>query len=272
MSDDALHGPAEGGSDGYMASMTDLLVGMLFIFIIMLMTFALSYRSAQDEHMTTVDTLAAMVEEISRKTAILERGQALLAENQKVLDHMLGEVQDALRQQGVKATVEESGVIRLRDSMPFRSGDADLDATAARTARILSEVFTRILPCYTAAASPRAGCPAKARPILEGVFVEGHTDNQPISGRFRDNWVLSTARASSTYEAIKATAPNLANLRNASGKVVFGVSGYGEGRPVAGNDTDAGRALNRRIDVRFLLSTPTPEQLERIRREAEAVK
>ena len=36
-----------GDDDSYLASVSDLMVGMLFVFIIMLMGFALSYRSAE---------------------------------------------------------------------------------------------------------------------------------------------------------------------------------------------------------------------------------
>ncbi len=261
---------SEGESDSYLASMSDLMVGMLFIFIIMLMTFALSYRSAQDESSATVESLSSLVDEVTRKTAILERGQALLTENKVMLDRMLAELQAALAERGVKATIEEGGVLRLRDSMPFASGEADIGPVAGRTAAILAETFARILPCYSVAGSGH--CPANTRPILEAVFIEGHTDNQPISGKFRDNWVLSTARASNTYEAITAAGPALTHLKNGAGKAMFGVSGYGEERPVAGNDSEPNRALNRRIDLRFLLATPTPEQLERIRHEAEAVR
>lgn len=263
-------GESEG--DSYLASLSDLMVGMLFIFIIMLMAFALSYRSAEDDSSATVEALATMVDEVTRKTAFLEKGQALLTENKVMLDRMLEEIRRALAERKVDATVEEGGVLRLRDSMPFASGDADLGPVAARTTAILAETLAGIMPCYSATAAKRGRCPADSRPILEGVFIEGHTDNQPISGKYRDNWVLSTARASNTYEAIKAAAPTLGQLRNGTGKVMFGVSGYGEERPVASNESNTSRALNRRIDLRFLLATPTPEQLERIRREVEAVR
>ncbi len=38
------------GDESYFVSMTDLMVGMLFIFIIMLMAFTLNLRNAQQTH------------------------------------------------------------------------------------------------------------------------------------------------------------------------------------------------------------------------------
>ena len=48
MSSPAPFRPA-GEEEGYLASVSDLMVGMLFVFIIMLMAYALSYRSAQEQ-------------------------------------------------------------------------------------------------------------------------------------------------------------------------------------------------------------------------------
>jgi chemotaxis protein MotB len=71
--------------------------------------------------------------------------------------------------------------------------------------------------------------------------VAGHTDNQPIkTAGFKNNWYLSTARANSVVQfMIKQGFPpkNLA------------AAGYGEFDPVAPNDTDQGRELNRRIEI-----------------------
>jgi chemotaxis protein MotB len=71
--------------------------------------------------------------------------------------------------------------------------------------------------------------------------VEGHTDNVPIrTSRFPSNWELSTARALSVVHLLVGAGLSPTNLSAA---------GFGEFRPRAGNETDAGRALNRRIEI-----------------------
>ena len=75
--------------------------------------------------------------------------------------------------------------------------------------------------------------------------IEGHTDNQPIhSDRFRSNFELSTARAAAIAEVLMARSH--VNPKN------FSLAGYGPFRPVTGNDTAAGRAQNRRVDIVLL--------------------
>lgn len=72
--------------------------------------------------------------------------------------------------------------------------------------------------------------------------VEGHTDNVPIhNARYNSNWDLSTARATATVRLF------ISKYRFDPQRLA--ASGYAEYRPTAGNDTAAGRALNRRVDI-----------------------
>ena len=71
--------------------------------------------------------------------------------------------------------------------------------------------------------------------------VEGHTDNVPISNaRFPNNWVLASARALTVVETMIEAGMPPVRLSGAS---------YGEHKPVGDNETDAGRARNRRIEI-----------------------
>lgn len=72
--------------------------------------------------------------------------------------------------------------------------------------------------------------------------IEGHTDDRPIrNGKFASNWELSTGRASAVARYL------IERLDIAPTRI--GASGYAEYRPVAPNDSDRNRALNRRIDI-----------------------
>jgi chemotaxis protein MotB len=74
------------------------------------------------------------------------------------------------------------------------------------------------------------------------IRIEGHTDDiPPLSGRYRDNWDLSSSRAASVTAYLERAHRIPGNLLSAAG--------YGDSRPVATNDTPQGRELNRRIDL-----------------------
>jgi type VI secretion system protein ImpK len=75
------------------------------------------------------------------------------------------------------------------------------------------------------------------------VVVTGHTDNQPLgSGRavFADNQALSLKRAQEVVAVLKARGVDQQRIE---------VVGKGETEPLAGNDTPAGRAQNRRVQI-----------------------
>lgn len=74
------------------------------------------------------------------------------------------------------------------------------------------------------------------------VMIEGHTDNVPIKTvRFKDNWDLSTARATAIVRFMTAD--------EGFDPIRITASGKGEFKPVKPNDTAEGRAANRRTEV-----------------------
>lgn len=76
------------------------------------------------------------------------------------------------------------------------------------------------------------------------VRIEGHTDNVQIVGqlakRYPTNWELSAARAINVTRYLQQQGLDPALLAAVA---------YGEHKPVAPNDTDEGRAKNRRIEI-----------------------
>lgn len=93
----------------------------------------------------------------------------------------------------------------------------------------------------------------QARPILQAIaqvliytdfplVIEGHTDNQPVSGRLGSNWELSALRAATVARVMAEDGILPARLT---------ASGFGEQRPLADNTTPEGRARNRRVSLRI---------------------
>lgn len=73
------------------------------------------------------------------------------------------------------------------------------------------------------------------------VSVEGHSDPVPIQTRqFASNWELSSSRAASVLREL---------MRNGVSGNRLRAVGYAETRPIQSNDTPAGRAANRRVEL-----------------------
>ena len=74
--------------------------------------------------------------------------------------------------------------------------------------------------------------------------VDGHTDNVPLSGsgRYRDNWELSSARATSVVKFL---------IENGVPADRLVAAGFGEYQPLDPEDTPEARAKNRRIELKL---------------------
>ena len=115
----------------------------------------------------------------------------------------------------------EGLVISLREAGFFDSGSDELRPSS-------EEAFARLALVLQKSSSD--------------IRIEGHTDNVPIhNSRFRSNWDLSTARATATVRLLM--------LRYGFSPQRLAASGYAEYRPIASNNSPAGRAMNRRVDV-----------------------
>lgn len=230
--------------ESYFVSLNDLLVGMLFVFIILLMIFALNYQSAEAR---LNHRIAALEDELGGR------------EDQRA--QLLRRLKRELARADVPVEIDEkNGVLHLPETVLFASGSADLGDRGRAALASLASMLARELPCYGNLRGRQGrSCPDGSEPILEAVYVEGHTDTIPIANaRYTDNWALSSDRSIQTYRSMVQAAKTLEEIRNAAGNAtLFGVSSYAAQRPIADNSTEGGRARNRRIDVRFLIAPPT---------------
>jgi len=235
--------PRHAGEPGeYFASMTDLMLGLIFIFVIMLMAFALNFREA--EHRMSAATQQLTEADLARRDLLRD----LAKTPQSVLPVTID---------------EDNGTLQLGGDILFPKGSADAYPEALPKLRLLGYALDRVLPCYASAgdSAPPMRCSGRRKGRLDAVYIEGHTDTTPIkTPRFQNNWELSAARASETFAALVEAYPSLAALKNDRGERLIGVSGYGEYRPIDPAATDEARQKNRRIELRFIMvSAKTPE-------------
>ncbi len=80
------------------------------------------------------------------------------------------------------------------------------------------------------------------------VLVTGHTDNTPMrTARFPSNWHLSEERAGHVRDLMAKAGVPVARLR---------AQGRAAGEPVQPNDSEANRALNRRVEITLFAHQP----------------
>lgn len=114
-------------------------------------------------------------------------------------------------------------IISLAGSATFESGS---DA-----------IVTEMYPLLDAVAD-------KVKGMDYDISVEGFTDSDPIgTALFPSNWYLSVARANTVRDYLEEHGVDPERMI---------VVGYGDTRPVWSNETDEGKAKNRRVDVVIL--------------------
>ena len=161
---------------------------------------------------------AAAVSDSTKKNQAEAEAEAIKAED---------ELKIALKQEIGKGLVEVSRdkdkvIVTVGSGGAFRSGSADLTEEA-------QSIMKRIAGTNSEGDSE--------------ITVSGHTDDVPLifGSRYRDNWDLAAARSASVVQSLSAD-----NL--ISDNRLEAIS-YGESRPLESNDTAAGRAKNRRIEI-----------------------
>lgn len=221
----------------YLASVSDLMSGLIFVFIIALMVFAFSYKQYERD----------------------------LTNTEVIRQELLSDLKQSLEQHGIAVQVDlEHGVLRLPEEVLFPLGSAELTEQGMHAINVLADELAVLLPCYTGPSEqtrPQECSEDRWHPgRLDTVLVEGHTDDLPLKpgGVYADNWYLSSARSIETYKALLGREPGgtLMEMRNRRGEPLFGVSGYAWFREVVPNNDDFSRSRNRRIDLRFLMMPP----------------
>lgn len=165
---------------------------------------------------------------LAEKALVLQEKEKTVSNLQKTYDGLVSELKGEIAKGEIAVTqLKDKLTLSMVEKILFESGSAEVRENGKAVLDRVSEILKTVSD--------------------KQIRIEGHTDNVPISYRiikqFPSNWELSTARATNVvkYLCEKGLDPK-----------VLSAAGYGENRPVDSNDTDEGKAKNRRIEVVLL--------------------
>ncbi len=226
----ARHGDrkrAGASHERWLVSYADLLTLMLALFVVL-------YAAAKSDNRRLAQMSAAIHSGFQRLSASGDANEGIqdaqdgaaedvqqpnLVELQRKLNQVLSD--EMVRNEVQIRTTPDGITVSLKEIGFFPSGETSLLPAAHKIIAKLGDV------------SARSNCEIR---------VEGHTDSRPIHRiAYPSNWELSAARAT----AIASVLVNESSFDPAR----LSVAGFAGYRPVASNDTEEGRALNRRVDL-----------------------
>ena len=207
----------EEGSPAWMATFADMMSLLLTFFILMYAIASQNTARVLHEVLGIEEKSLGVIDLIDEMTIKKSLQEVTGLNNPNILDDM-----DDIAEDSAMAvdTNEAKVVVRVPGANLFKPGQADLQLSG--------------------------------RPVLDGVIavirkypdykihIQGHTDDDPISTeKFPTNWELSAARATAVlrYFFDKGVEPEKMTA-----------TGYADTFPLASNDTDQGRTLNRRVE------------------------
>ena len=137
-----------------------------------------------------------------------------------------------------KVSIGDNGNIILSDSVLFDIGKADIKPESVPLLNQLISVFAEFLS------------DSENAKYVESIVISGHTDS---TGTNEENRILSTDRANSVLSYLLTYQSGVLQRYSK----MFCAAGYGATRPVRSNDTEMGRAANRRIEISMILKDDT---------------
>ena len=137
-----------------------------------------------------------------------------------------------------KVSIGENGNIVLSEGVFFDVGSSAIKNEATPTLNQLIDVFYTFLS------------DSENAKYVDSIVISGHTDS---TGTDENNRKLSTDRANAVLGYLLERSGAKLNQYSE----YFCAAGYGETRPVQSNDTDEGRAANRRIEISIILKDDT---------------
>lgn len=170
--------------------------------------------------------LKGLVDQLQlEKAQAVEEKEKAIANVKNTYDSLVSELKQEIKEGEIQITqLKDKLTVNMVDKILFDSGSAVIKRNGKK---VLDRVADILKPITS-----------------QQIKVEGHTDNVPIGAglaeRFPSNWELSTARATTVVRYLQERGVNPGLL---------GAEGYAEFQPVAPNESDEGKARNRRIEI-----------------------
>ncbi len=231
-------------------SISDLMSGLVFIFIIIIVIFAIQLDQtnkqkiqALNEHKETSDALEDILKNIQKNFK---------------------------EEENIQIEVDlENKILHLPTDVLFESGKYTLnEAKGIPIVERLGWLFKKYLDCSDQNQNKNQNKICDGDKLkLETIFIEGHSDDVPLGYKLKliigSNLNLSVQRAIHTNNEMK---DHIQYLKNYQGDYLFSVVGYGEKRPLTKKPInfknlpfkkqEEYHKKNRRIDLRFLVGIP----------------
>ena len=120
---------SETEEESYFVSMSDMLVGLLFVFIILLVYFAVTFKQKED--------------------FLVGAGEA----RKKLLEQLEKDIEQKLP--GVDVVIDtQTGILRLPEEVLFDSNEYELSPRGQDAVKIVASILADRLPCYTRSSEP----------------------------------------------------------------------------------------------------------------------
>jgi len=184
------------------------------------------------------------------------RLESLMAEQQRLTDK-LAEREKPIAGPSAAPVPNDNNDAKLARLLQRLGSDAEIVVTpdGNKGVRVKGDIFFR---------SGKTSVRREARGVLRkiatainefgnvAVFVDGHTDNDPLrytKAKYGDNYGLGAARATAVAKELVALGVPRSRLITRS---------FGEKRPIAENTTRAGKSKNRRVEFTFAFTKTDP--------------
>jgi len=207
------------------------IMSQLLTFFVLLISFSIfdevKYNTVKGSLQYSFGVLEGWEQPMIWKSRILPERQSYTTEKQELVGVGMRIKEQVYKQELgdlVETAITEKGlVIRIKQGTP----PAVFDSGSAGIKKEILPILDKIIETI--------------KELDNEIYIEGHTDNRPINTpQFPSNWELSNARAGSVHKYLRGKGIPPERL---------GYGGWAEYHPISTNETEEGRARNRRVEI-----------------------